>query len=87
MSYLVVNTKTWKIRRITSTEAGAKRALTAMKKRRSALPEDAVMSYQDFKAGDILVPVKNRMTGAEVMIPRSDVGSCCDPSTERYWSM
>jgi len=87
MSYLVVNTNTWKIRRITSTEGGAKRALTAMKKKRIADPADEVMDYKTWKEGDVLVPVKNRMSGNEVLIRRSDVGSCCDPSTERYWSM
>ncbi len=26
-------------------------------------------------------------TGKPVQIPLASVGSCCDPSTERYWSM
>lgn len=34
-----------------------------------------------------MVEVKNIMTGKMVKIRRSDVGSCCDPSTETYWSM
>ena len=36
---------------------------------------------------DYLVTVKSLMTGKEVHIRRSDVGGCCDPSRERYWSM
>ena len=31
--------------------------------------------------------VKNLMTGQAVEIPLRDVGTCVDPSTERYWSM
>ena len=34
-----------------------------------------------------MVKVKNLMTGTEVEIRTEDVGSCCDPSTERYWTM
>lgn len=26
-------------------------------------------------------------SGKPVQIPRATVGTCCDPSTERYWSM
>lgn len=30
--------------------------------------------------------VKNLMTGQDIQIPE-DTPYCCDPSTERYWSM
>ena len=33
------------------------------------------------------VEVTNLMSGNKVKIRKSDVGSCVDPSTERYWSM
>ena len=33
------------------------------------------------------VAVVNLMNGKEVYINRQDVGGCCDPSTETYWSM
>lgn len=33
------------------------------------------------------VAVKNLMTGDTVLIQRRQVGTCTDPSTERYWSM
>lgn len=36
---------------------------------------------------DKKVKVKNLMSGTEVEINASDRGGCCDPSTERYWSM
>ncbi len=33
-----------------------------------------------------LVKVKNLMTGEEVEIRKDEVGSCLDPSMERYWT-
>ncbi len=37
--------------------------------------------------GDVMVPVRSLMTGAEVMIRRKDRGGVCDPSMERHWTM
>lgn len=34
-----------------------------------------------------MVPTTNLMSGKTVMIRQQDKGSCCDPSTEAYWSM
>lgn len=34
-----------------------------------------------------MVKVKNLMSGTEVEIRADEVGSCLDPSTERYWTM
>ena len=43
--------------------------------------------YEDrYKLND-LVEVTSLMNGQTVQIPRKDVGTCVDPSTERYWSM
>ena len=36
---------------------------------------------------DKTVTVKNLMSGKPVQIRASERGGCCDPSTERYWSM
>ena len=36
---------------------------------------------------DKMVTVKNLMSGTEIQIRASERGGCCDPSTERYWSM
>jgi hypothetical protein len=35
----------------------------------------------------VKVEVFNMMSGKPVMLAWNDVGSCVDPSTERYWSM
>ena len=42
-----------------------------------------VQTFNDRK----IVTVKNLLSGADVEIRRGDLGSCIDPSTERYWSM
>jgi hypothetical protein len=34
-----------------------------------------------------MVAVKSLMNGAECMIPRKNLGTVSDPSTERHWSM
>jgi len=41
--------------------------------------------YDSFMAE--MVTVQNLMSRKDVKIRRSDVGTCCDPSTERYWTM
>jgi hypothetical protein len=33
------------------------------------------------------VTVTNLLTGQPTEIPKTQAGTCCDPSTERYWSM
>ncbi len=33
-----------------------------------------------------MVEVRNMMSGRPVMIRKSEVGTCVDPSTETYWS-
>lgn len=35
---------------------------------------------------DPMVEVINMMSGKPVKIRKSEAGSCCDPSTETYWS-
>lgn len=51
----------------------------------------AVMTAEEYNTRreeiDPLVEVKNMMSGKPVMIRRSEVGTCVDPSTETYWSM
>lgn len=46
-----------------------------------------VCTPDEFNALDYEVEVKNLMSGKPVKILKSQVGSCVDPSTERYWSM
>jgi len=55
-------------------------------------PNMTVCTYEYYqRTGAIkaneMVKVKSLVGGKEVEIRRVDVGGCCDPSTERYWSM
>lgn len=66
----------------------AKRILnTAIKKGRVQEGEYVIDTVEAYEAEDGMVEVKSLMTGAPVMIRKSERGGCCDPSTERYWSM
>jgi len=47
-----------------------------------------VMSLEEYvKLASEEVVVRSLMSGGPVKISRSEVGGCCDPSTETYWSM
>lgn len=46
-----------------------------------------IISEEEFRAANVLMPTKNLLSGKIVMIRKADKGSCCDPGTERYWSM
>lgn len=47
-----------------------------------------VMPYAEFsELHDPLVTVLSLMSGKPVQIRKSAKGGCCDPSTERHWSM
>lgn len=67
------------------TLAGARRSATCLNKRKGG--GHVAMSYEAFREQDELVEVRNLMSGKPVMLPKSQVGTCVDPSTERYWCM
>lgn len=47
-----------------------------------------VMSAEKYEAEiNVMVEVKNLMSGKPAMIPKNDVGTSSDPSQERYWTM
>jgi hypothetical protein len=46
-----------------------------------------VMSQEEFDAADELVESTNLISGKVFKIRKSQLGGCCDPGTERYWSM
>jgi uncharacterized membrane protein len=92
MAFVVVNSKTHTAisRRngmiCYATEAAAKAGLTRLLKT-TKLPLLIVMSYDAYHAQLPSRVVKNLMSGVEVQISADMVGTCCDPSTESYWSM
>lgn len=83
MNYIIHND--YHILKICDTERGAKTALTRKWKR--TYPNAIIMSSVDFEATEPRVQVRNLMSGQMVEIPKSQVGTCCDPSMERYWCM
>jgi hypothetical protein len=70
-----------------STARAAKGARTRKINSGQLHPKFEVMSHDEFNAIDTIVEVKNLMSGQMATIRKSQVGGCCDPSTERYWSM
>lgn len=69
------------------TERGAKISLAAWN-RRSGADNYAILDDRTFnRLYNQKVAVKNLLSGREVYINQQDVGGCCDPSTESYWSM
>jgi hypothetical protein len=98
MSFIIYNTTNFSLYRPNysaktySTERSAKGALTKLIKQQEEnqwfIPEHwAVTTYDHFRSIEPMVEVKSLMTGAPVQIRASDVDSCVDPSTERFWSM
>ncbi len=84
-TFAIVNLTTW--RHGGTFYTSRKRAEAAAKKLGVADDNHKVMSYPEWLEGDVTVEVVNLMSGRTVGIKRSDRGTCCDPSTERYWSM
>lgn len=85
MAHVIYNKQTLHIKDRFNTERGAKTSFT----RRGYSHNDyAITSIQDFYDNvDKDVEVINLMTDRKVIIKASRVGSACDPSTERYWTM
>lgn len=74
-------------KRYFKTAAGAKRATTCANRNAGQLVYNWVeQSWFLLKYPVGMKTVKNLMSGQDVQIP-ADTPYCCDPSTERYWSM
>lgn len=86
-AFVIVNTETW--RHMGTYYTTLRRAIGGAKKLGIWKEPYEAMTYDHWKEMDALykVTVKNLMTGLPVEIRLSDAGTCCDPSTERYWSM
>lgn len=64
---------------------GAKASLT--RKWAAKYPKASIMESELFFQTEPIVIVKSLINGQDVELRKSQVGGCCDPSTERYWSM
>lgn len=73
-----------------ATERAAKAQYTRLTKGlRAVLKEEdwKVASHAEFLALEPEVEVISLMSGKPCKIKASERGGCCDPSTERYWTM
>ena len=64
----------------------------AFKRKWSFMPRIMLCTYAEYQetgaiTANTMVAVTSLRTGKKVGIRRIDRGTCCDPSTERYWSM
>ena len=102
MTAYIYDTESLKIIKRYDSMRGAKAALTRARKSGSMkymtsfgygrMKADRVAKLDvctpsEFAALDYEVEVRNLMSGKMVKIAKSEEGGCCDPSTERYWSM
>lgn len=84
-AWLIVNKNTWRV--VSSKPYTSKGfAMRGIRAHRNA-DELEAMTHADWVAGDTLVPSTNLMSGKAIMVRRSELGGCCDPGAERYWSM
>lgn len=86
MTYVLYNTETRRAVRSFETERGAKISLASFTRKgfsNLAIMEDSIFQEKYNK----WTTVKNMLSGREVRIREQEVGGCCDPSTETYWSM
>lgn len=95
MSYVIYKPETYRIYKFPS----GKQAIydserTALSQRTKLInagvlkPQDWIVdSYATYLKNEPMITVKSLMTGKEVQIRKTEVGGCCDPSTERYWTM
>ncbi len=68
--------------------AKAKKNGLKFNKNSDTYPTYVAMSEEAHEEGHTLVETRNLMKpGKPVMIRKSQLGGCCDPGTERYWSM
>ena len=94
MSYVVFNPETHRIYKFPNGNTAVFGAERTAKGQRTKLINAGIINtswkvdtYENYLATEPMVTVKSLMSGADVQIRKSDVGGCCDPSTERYWTM
>lgn len=94
MSFVIYKPETYRIykfpngnRAIFDQERTAKGQLTKLRNAGILNDDWKVESYDNWAENEPTVVVKSLMTGKDVQIRKTEVGGCCDPSTERYWTM
>lgn len=95
MSYVIYKPATWRIFKFPSGKTAVYDSDRQAKAQFTKLVNTGVIkadewsvdTYDNYRNNEPTVTVKSLMNGAAVTIRMSDQGGCCDPSTERYWSM
>ena len=94
MSFVIYNTDTFRIFKFPHGGSAVFDEERVAKAQRTKLINKGVLNsswvvdtYDNMVAKEPMVTVKSLMTGTDVQIRKSDVGTCVDPSTERYWTM
>jgi len=82
--WILVERITNKILKSSESLPGIKRSKTALLKKKPNAQYD-IMPRDEYK--DPMVETHNMMNGKKCMIRKSRLGTCCDPATERYWTM
>ena len=86
MKYTVYNVRTKRFHKEYETLRGAKIAVSRLNK--TTRNEFACIESELFQEQfNKWTTVQSLVGGHEVQIREQDVGTCCDPSTETYWSM
>jgi hypothetical protein len=83
-SGLIVHEESHKIVKYCKSLRGAK---TSFSKKYSKLGGHVVMTPEEHQELDVEVEVRDLLSDYPVKIRRSQVGTCCDPSTETYHCM
>ena len=88
MNYVVFHTKSpHQDKRYFKSAAGARRSATCSNRNAGAEVYQAMEETLFMLKHPVgMKTVKNLMSGQDIDIPE-DTPYCCDPSTERYWSM
>jgi len=87
MAYVLFHIGTYTRIKYYPTERGAKIGRAASNRNAGTYAYDILEETAFNAAFNKKTIVKSLMTGKEVEINEQDRGGCCDPSTERYWSM
>lgn len=94
MSFVIYKPETYRIYKfpngsqaIFEQERTAKGQLTKLRNAGVLNDNWKVESYDNWAKNEPMVTVKSLMNGKDVQIRKTEVGGCCDPSTERYWTM
>jgi uncharacterized protein (UPF0297 family) len=66
---------------------GAKMSLAALNRKNRHNNIYRIMTNAEYNERNTTVVVTNLLSGKPATIDKDQVGGCCDPSTERYWSM